>query len=61
MKRTFEKKGISFKVANYTPRNNEYEKGLKYKLWVDDIPTSHCFSTIKEAIKFADDNYFIWL
>jgi hypothetical protein len=61
MKRDFDIKGIHFEVGNFTPRHNPYERGLKYRLFVDDIPTSHVFSTIKEAKNFAGSNYFIWL
>lgn len=61
MKREIEKKGVKAYIANYTPRRNEYEKGLKYKLIIGEMPTNYCFSTIKEAIAFFDKNYFIWL
>ena len=49
--RNLEYKGIMFYIGNYTPRNNEYEKGLKYKLFVgpDRIPTDACFATLKDA------------
>lgn len=60
MKREIEYKGIKFFIGNYTPRKNEYEKGLKYKLYVkryspitrpdgEYIPTDSCFETIRQA------------
>ena len=60
MKRTIEIKGHIFEVGNYTPRNNKFERGLKYKLYCDGYPTSYCFSTIKEALQFALDNWIRW-
>lgn len=61
MQRNFDIKGVLFEICNHTPRNNEYEKGLKYKLFVDGFPTSYCFDTIRNAKDFATKNYFIWL
>lgn len=61
MKRNINYKGIPFYIGNYTPRNNEYEKGQHYKLFVDDMPTQYTFSTIREARTFIYKNYFIWL
>lgn len=61
MKRNVTFKGIDFHIANYTPRKNEYERGLKYKLFVAGIPTSYCFCTIREARNFISKNYFMWL
>lgn len=61
MKREIMIKNIRFYIGNYTPRNNEFEKGLKYKLFVDDIPTNYNFNSIKEAKKFITDNYWQWL
>ena len=60
--RTFAVKGIEFLIGNYTPRNNEYEKDLKYSLYVkvDDsgcvfwMPTDYKFSTIKECKEWAE-------
>lgn len=61
MKRNINIKGIAFYIGNCTPRKNEFERGLKYRLFVDDLPTDYCFSTIKEAKEFINNNYFIWL
>ena len=61
MKNTFTIKGIEFEIGRYTPRNNEFEKGLKYKLFVGGYPTSYCFSTKHELKNFVKENYFIWL
>lgn len=61
MKREIEKCGVNAYISNYTPRRNEYEKGLKYRLIVDDTPTGYLFSTIKEAKEFFCINYFIWI
>ena len=61
MKRDFEVKGMRFHLGNYTARNNEFERGLKYRLYVDDIPTIYLFSTIKEGKEFAKHNYWMWL
>ena len=59
MKRTIIYPDIQFYIGNYTPRNNEYEKGLKYKIFVGpgNIPTNHCFSTIKEAKEYLKNNW----
>lgn len=61
MKRDIEKKGILFHIGNQTPRKNEYERGLKYRLFVNGYPTSHAFCTIREAKEFAEKNYFLWM
>lgn len=61
MKRDFTYKGIDFHIGGYTPRKNEFERGLKYKLFVDNTPTDYCFSTIHETRNFVFKNYFIWL
>jgi len=58
---------IFFRIGNRTPRRNEYERGLKYHLYVMDkkdfifYPTGRYYSTIKEAKEDARKNYFIWL
>lgn len=36
MKREFTINGIEFYIANYNPRRNEYERGLKYDLMMKD-------------------------
>ena len=61
MKRDIQIKGIDFHIGNYTPRRNEYEKGLKYKLYAGGIPTDHVFSTLREAKEFINNNYWLWL
>lgn len=66
MRREVEVKGIRFYLANYTPRKNEYEKGLKYKIFLMTdtdgyIPTSYVFETLKEAKAFLNKNYFMWM
>lgn len=61
MKRDFEVKGIRFHLGNYTPRRNEFERGLKYQLYVDGIPTGYKFNTLKEGKAYATKNYFSWL
>lgn len=61
MKRDFEIKGVQFHLGNYTPRRNEFERGLKYQLYVDGIPTGYKFNTLKEGKVYATKNYFSWL
>lgn len=61
MKRDFIYKNIPFYIGNYTPRNNKFEHGLKYRLFVNDIPTEHVFATIKECKNWIMQNYFIYL
>lgn len=61
MKRQETIKGILFEVGNQTPRRNEYERGQKYRLFVDGIPTGYTFATIKAAREFYRKNFFIWL
>ena len=60
MKRIILKPGVKFEIANYTPRKNEFEKGLKYRLFVDDIPTAETFSTLKQAKEWIDKNWIIY-
>lgn len=54
MKRDFEVKGVEFTIANYTPRNNEYEKGLKYQLFIKVYDGAYC---IKNGHETADYTY----
>ena len=66
MNRDFIVHGVHFMIGNQTPRKNEFERGLKYRLFVRDVdygymPTQYTFSTIHEGIKFINKNYFIWL
>lgn len=72
MNRHFNFKGIHFYIGNYTPRRNEFERGLKYELYIIEplqgsmyplytISTGYKFETIKQAKKYAVENYFCWL
>ena len=54
-------KDIHFYIGNQTPRRNEYERGQKYRLYADGIPTGYTFTTIKEAKNFILKNYYIFL
>lgn len=53
--------GIRFTAGRFTPRNNEYEKGLKYFLIVNGNNTDYRFSSIPEVRKWIKENYFIFL
>lgn len=49
---------VRLEVGNYTPRRNEFERGLKYELHYADgeygkTGTGYRFSTIKDAKEFA--------
>lgn len=59
--RTIKKRGLVFYIGNRTPRRNEYENGLKYIVFVGDMPTSNYFSTIKAAKQWIDKNYWLYL
>ena len=61
MKREIIKKDIVFYIGNQTPRRNEYERGQKYRLYADGIPTAHTFDTIKAAKDFINTNYYIFM
>ena len=70
MARKFFIKGVSFYVANYHPRNNEFENGLKYQLMVgiNDSRYDAMYhstgvygSTIKELRNYAIENIIMWL
>ena len=70
MKNTFSIRGINFEIGNYKPRNNEYEKGLKYILFrtytdrfegLVRIDTGYRFSTKHEAKSFANKNLYEWM
>lgn len=61
MKRDIEKKGILFHIGNQTPRRNEYERGQKYRLFVEGIPTGQTFATIKAAREYIEKNYFLYM
>jgi hypothetical protein len=59
--RIIKKGGLVFYIGNRTPRRNEYEKGLKYIVFVGDIPTSNYFNTIKAAKQWINENYWMYL
>lgn len=61
MKRYIYIKGIEFYIGNQTPRRNEYERGQKYRLFVDGRPTGYSFHTIAAAKDFINKNYFCWM
>ena len=61
MNRDIDIKGIHFHISNYTPRRNTFERGIKYKLFVDYIPTEYHFSTIKECKSWIEKNYYIFM
>lgn len=72
MNRNISINGIDFTVADYRPRNNEYEKGLRYQLLIkvyDGIrecdyyyrDTGARFTTIKRARNYVKDNYWKWM
>lgn len=73
IKREFSIKGVDFVVADYHPRKNEFEKGLKYQLLIkiydnpyDDtdyryMSTGFKANTIKEAKNIAFNEYASWL
>ena len=52
---------LVFEINNYYPRNNEYEKGLKYQIAINGYPIGHYFETIKAAKTWIIDNYWIYL
>ena len=61
MKREFIYKGISFYIGNYAPRKNEFEKGLKYQVFVDYsgyYGTGAKFATIKSAKEWIKRNIY---
>lgn len=59
--KNYKNKNISFSIGKRTPRRNEYEKGLKYFLIVNNYTTCYFFDTIKAAKQWIHDNYFIFL
>lgn len=70
--RNFSYKGIDFTIADYRPRNNGFEHGLKYQLLIKvhdgfrdcDFSyrsTGYKFSTLKAAKQFVINNYWMWL
>ena len=61
MKNKFTYKGVNFEIGRYTPRKNEFERGLKYQLFVGDIPTGAKFETKHGAKNYAIENIYMWL
>ena len=61
MQREFDIKGVHFEIANYRPRKNEFERGLKYQLFVNGYSTGYYFETINKAKEYARKNYFVWM
>ena len=63
----YRNKGLCFYLGNRTPRNNEYERGMKYFLLVGETnaielkATGWHFSSIKQAKDWVKENYFIFL
>ena len=60
MNNKFTVKGIEFEIGHYTPSRNEFEKGLKYRLYCGDIPTGYTFTTKRACKEFAAKNYWLW-
>ena len=73
MARNFTIKGIDFTVADYRPRRNEFERGLKYQLlikvydtpgkpeWFSYRNTGMRSETIKGCREFAEREIYRWL
>lgn len=71
VKKEFTIKGVTFSVGGYTPRDNEFEKGLKYELFVKRewpghpdgkfIGTGARFGTFRAAKEYAEKNISTWL
>lgn len=72
IKREFTLRGIDFVVADYRPRRNEFERGLKYQLLkkVYDSPRADWYSyhstgykgcTIKECRQYAKAHILDWI
>lgn len=61
MKRVFIFKDIIFEIGNFTPRNNDFERGVKYRLFVNNIPTEHVFKSLKDCRSWIKENYFVYL
>lgn len=54
-------KGLKFTLGTFTPRNNEYERGLRYFLVVNGFNTDYRFASVKEAKQWVQKNYFVFL
>ena len=65
IKREFTIAGIEFVVGNYRPRQNEFERGLKYMLLVKEnccyYDTGMRGCTIKECKEYAKREIARWL
>ena len=63
MKRIYKINNVIFEIGNRTPRRNEFERGQKYRIYADGIPTGYTFATVKEAKSFifSKDNYYIYM
>ena len=72
MNREFNLKGIDFVVANYRPRHNEFEMGLKYQLlkkvydspkreWYSYYNTGYKGATIKACREYAEAHILDWI
>lgn len=70
--RNFKIHGVDFVVADYRPRRNEYERGLRYQLLirVHDGPreidfsyrsTGAKFARMREAREYAREHIAEWL
>ena len=70
--REFSLRGMDFVVADYRPRHNEFERGLKYQLLKKyyDTPVKEYFGyistgykgrTIKECRQYAEAHILDWI
>ena len=61
----FSYKHHDFAICNNKPRNNEFERGQRYRLYyagIDgscNIGTSYTFPTVTQAIKFVINNVYV--
>ena len=60
MKNEFTINDVSFHIGGYTPRKNEYERGLQYALFTADNICRGNFSTKHAAKQYAAENAYIW-
>ena len=72
MNREFKLRGIDFVVADYRPRHNEFERGLKYQLlkkvydslreeWYSYHSTGYKGATIKACREYAEAHILDWI
>lgn len=67
--KTFNYKGLVFGLGRCTPRNNEFERGSKYELYVKCFDRAGetwrgCgvrFSSIQRGRAWVKDNYILYL